>query len=281
MTRKVSHKVHPFHGRSHARSLRIRRLYRHHPQRILAVPLDHSLTDGSVSGGGSGLNNLVGQLAANGADAVILHKGSVRYINPESFMHTSLIIHLSASTIHAPDPDAKFLVANVEEALRLGADAVSVHVNFGSGEEARQIGDMATVADACDRWNVPLLAMMYPRGAQFVNPMAPEIVAHAVTVATDMGADLIKTYYVGSEQDMTEITASCPVPIIVAGASQFSSDNALLSLADAALRGGAAGMAVGRGIFQSRDPGATTCKLARRIHSNNLCGAKNTRNDLG
>jgi 2-amino-4,5-dihydroxy-6-oxo-7-(phosphonooxy)heptanoate synthase len=76
------------------------------------------------------MTELVKTIAKNGADAVVLHKGRVRFVDPACFRQMSLIIHLSASTIHAADVNAKSIVASVEECLRLGADAVSIHVNW-------------------------------------------------------------------------------------------------------------------------------------------------------
>lgn len=255
-----------FDGASSARKLRLLRLYRRNPRRMLVVPLDHPLTDGPIAGGGFGLNRLVGQLATNGADAVVLHKGSVRRVDPAWFTQMSLVVHMSASTAHAPGPDAKCLVATVEEALRLGADAVSVHVNVGSRQEARQIADMAVVAEACDRWNIPLMAMMYPRGPRVTDPRDPELVAAAVTVAAELGADLIKTYALESDVDMLRLTASCPVPILVAGGPRVGDEKALLEFVDSALRCGAAGIAMGRNIFESDNPAAMTRELARLVH---------------
>lgn len=237
---------------------------------MLVVPLDHSLSDGPFAAGGTGLNRLVGQLATNGADAVVLHKGSVRFVDPAWFTQTSLIVHLSASTAHAPDPDAKSLVGNVEEALRLGADAVSVHVNIGSREEVRQIADMARVAEDCDRWNVPLLAMMYPRGPHIADVRSPALVSHAVSVAVELGADLVKTYSVDSEAEMLRLADSCPVPLLVAGGPRVTDDAALLDFVDAALRRGAAGIAMGRNIFESARPGETTRRIARLVHGDVL-----------
>lgn len=98
---------------SFARRVRLRRLYRHDDHRLLVVPLDHSVTDGPITRG-KGLDTLVGQLARNGVDAVVLHKGALRHVDHRWFTDTSLILHLSASTVHAPDPDAKYLVATVE-----------------------------------------------------------------------------------------------------------------------------------------------------------------------
>ena len=73
--------MHLYNGSSGARRLRTLRLHRHNPRRILLASLDRPLTDGPINGGGAGLSRLVGRLAANGADAVVLHKGSVRHLD--------------------------------------------------------------------------------------------------------------------------------------------------------------------------------------------------------
>jgi len=248
-----------------ARQLRLQRLYRHSAQRMVVVPMDHSITLGPITGGAT-LNRLVGQLARNGVDAVVLHKGSLRHVDPVWFADTSLIVHLSASTVRAADPDAKYLVANVEESLRLGADAVSVHVNLGSLDEDRQIADMAMVSEACERWNVPLLAMVYPRGPKIGDTRDPELVAHAVTLAADLGADIVKTVNVGSVAAMADIIAACPIPVIVAGGPVVASMAELRDQVLDALRGGADGVAMGRNIFQAADPGATARMVADLVH---------------
>ncbi|MET9853285.1 bagremycin/ferroverdin biosynthesis DhnA-type aldolase BagB/FevI [Streptomyces sp. NPDC006450] len=248
------------------RQLRLRRLYRNDSERLLIVPLDHSVSMGPITGG-EGLDALVGQLAGNRVDGIVLHKGSLRHVDPAWFGRTALIVHLSASTVHAPDPDAKYLVAGVEESLRLGADAVSVHVNLGSDGEQQQISDLAAVAEACDRWNVPLLAMMYPRGPKISDPRDPALVAHAVTLAADLGADLVKTPYVGSVTEMKEITAGSPIPIITVGGPRNDDEGEVLSYVTEALSAGVAGVAMGRNVFEAPDPGVMAAKLADLIHS--------------
>lgn len=226
-----------------ARRIRLNRLFRNNPQRTLIVPLDHPLTDGPRTVHARTLNSLVGQLAVSGADAVVVHKGNVRFIDPAWFKQLSLILHLSASTAHAPDPDHKVLVGTVEEALRSGADVVSVHVNIGAREEARQLADLAAVAESCDRWNVPLMAMIYPRGPQIVDPRDPAVVAHAVTVAAELGGDIVKTYFAGSDHAMRQVTSMSPIPVIVAGGPFTTDENDLMEFVDGALNGGAAGLA--------------------------------------
>jgi 2-amino-4,5-dihydroxy-6-oxo-7-(phosphonooxy)heptanoate synthase len=249
---------------SFARMLRLRRLYRH-SGRLLVVPLDHAVSDGPIVPDGD-LDGLLARLAEHAVDAVVLHKGCLRRVRPERFRGMSLIVHLSASTARAPDPDAKYLVAGVEEALRLGADAVSVHVNLGSREEDRQVADLAAVADACDRWNVPLLAMMYPRGPRTADPRDPALVAHAVAVAADLGADLVKTVYPGSVAAMAEVTRTAAVPVLVAGGPPSAAPGDFFAQVRQALDGGAGGVAVGRNIIRADDVAATTSKLADLVH---------------
>lgn len=248
-----------------ARSLRLRRLYHHNPNRLMITPLDHSIGDGPVVPKGSSLDRLVGQLAAGGADGVVVHKGAVRHLRPDHFATMSLIIHLNASTAQAVDPDAKYLVTDVDEALRLGADAVSVHVNIGSLDERQQITDLARVADDCDRLNVPLMAMMYARGPRVTNPRDPELVAHAAQVAVDLGADIVKTVFLGSATEMLELTSAIPVPVLIAGGPQRG-ETEMLSFVSDALSGGAAGVAMGRNIFQAADPERLAGRVARLVH---------------
>jgi 2-amino-4,5-dihydroxy-6-oxo-7-(phosphonooxy)heptanoate synthase len=250
-----------------ARKLRLRRLYRHKGSNLFVVPLDHSVTDGPITRTAGEKDELVGQLADNGVDAIVLHKGSVRHIKHEWFTATSLIMHLSASTIHAPDPDSKYIVAKVAEAVRLGADAVSVHVNLGSRDEARQVADLGAVGEASDQWNLPLLAMMYPRGPRIDNPRDPALIAHAALLAAELGADIVKTPYAGTVSAMSDVVRASPIPLIVAGGSRLSRTADVLSYVDDVLRAGAAGLAFGRNVFQAVDPGALARAIAGRLHT--------------
>jgi 2-amino-4,5-dihydroxy-6-oxo-7-(phosphonooxy)heptanoate synthase len=247
-----------------ARRVRLDRLYRNGSGGLLIVPLDHPVSIGPIIHNGH-LDRLVGEIADNGADAVVLHKGAVRHVQARWFRSLSLIVHLSAGTNLAPDPDARVLVSTVEEALRLGAHAVSVHVNAGCATEARQIEDLATVAGACDRWGVPLLAMVYARGPGVADERAPALVAHAAAIAADLGADLVKTAMPRSVADLAALTADCPIPVLAAGGDATDSAAALAHLADA-MRAGAGGIAAGRLVFTAADPAAMLRRLAALVH---------------
>ncbi|MEU3933124.1 2-amino-3,7-dideoxy-D-threo-hept-6-ulosonate synthase [Streptomyces sp. NPDC029044] len=241
------------------------RLSRLGPQdgRYLFVPLDHSLADGPIADE-QRFQQLVHEVVAGGADAVVVHKGRARGIDPRSLRGSALVVHLSGSTPHARDADAKVLVGSVEDAIRLGADAVSVHVNVGSDTEAEQLADLGTVASACERWGMPLLAMVYPRGPRISDPHDPTTLAHVVNIAADLGADLVKTTWSAPFGAMADVVASSPIPVLVAGGPPGSGE--LTDYARAALEAGCSGLAVGRRVFQHTDPRRAVQELAAVVH---------------
>jgi 2-amino-4,5-dihydroxy-6-oxo-7-(phosphooxy)heptanoate synthase len=243
------------------KALRLRRLSRPQDDRYLFVPLDHSVSDGPVVPKDR-WQDLIRAVVQGGADAIIIHKGRVRTIDPAVLGGCALIVHLSAGTAHMADANAKVLVGEVDEALRLGADAVSVHVNIGSDTESRQLTDLGTVAAACDSWNVPLVAMAYARGPRIGDPKDPALLAHVVNIAADLGADIVKT---NLADDMTEVVANCPIPVIVAGGP--ASANSLAGHARVAMDAGCAGLAVGRRVFTSPAPMHLVAELASIVHA--------------
>lgn len=261
------------------KAFRMRRLSLPGDGRYLFVPLDHSVSDGPVVPQHR-WTDLVRGLVTGGADAIIVHKGRARTIAPEILASCGLIIHLSAGTAHAADVHAKTLVGDVADAVRLGADAVSVHVNIGSDTETRQLRDLGAVASACDAWNIPLLAMIYPRGPRIVDPRDPALLAHVVNIAADIGADLVKTTVPRSAERMAEVVASAPVPVLAAGGSSTSGSSAsgspdggdLRAFAMTLMAAGCRGLAVGRRVFSSPNPARAVAELADVVHRDDLNG---------
>lgn len=228
--------------------------------------MDHTVTDGPF-GAGRTAADLATTFAAAGVDGIILHKGQVRTIRPEAFAELGLIIHLSAGTTHHRDRNSKVLVASVEESVRLGADAVSVHVNIGSEQEPRQLVDLGRVAGECDRLGIPLMAMMYARGDSLaLEPDSPQMIAHLGSIAVDLGADMVKLPYPGSAAACREVISTCPLPVYVAGGAPRDNLADDLEVARTCLHAGAAGLSFGRCVFQAEDPYATAVALADAVH---------------
>lgn len=219
--------------------------------KMLCIPMDHSITIGPVKGlEDPGLT--IEAVARGGATAVLAHKGVLRSLKSPPGVGT--ILHLSASTTFGPTPNRKVLVSNVLEGVKLGADAISVHLNIGSKEEPEMLSQLGSVADECENLQMPLIAMMYPRGEGVKDPADPSTVAHVARIGAEAGADIVKTVYTGSEDTFRLVVRGCLVPVVLAGGSAVGSDLDLLRMAKSVMNAGAMGVTFGRSVFQHQDP---------------------------
>lgn len=246
------------------KTIRLRRLSEPATGRFLVVPMDHGITVGPVPGL-EDLTARIGEADRGGATAVVVHKGEVPRFVEASPREAGLIVHLSASVSHQPDPDRKVLVGTVEEAVGLGADAVSVHVNIGSPTTADMVVDAGLVAHDCRLLGVPLLVMVYPRGPDISDPYDPELVAHCARVAEEVGADIVKTNYTGDADSFARVVGSLAAPVITAGGPPSDDPLAPLRQAAGTVEAGGAGVACGRNVFSHEDPEAMTLALASVI----------------
>jgi fructose-bisphosphate aldolase/2-amino-3,7-dideoxy-D-threo-hept-6-ulosonate synthase len=229
--------------------------------RYVVVPMDHGLTMGAVDGLRE-VESTVDAVLAGGADAVLTQKGLARRVHPGG--EGGYLVHLNGSTTIGPDEDDKRPTCTVEEALRLGADAVSVHVNVGSDHEPRQLEFLARVTDEAGRLGLPTLAMAYARGPD-VDPEDPTALAHAVRFAEEAGADLVKTGYSGDAASFSRVTAATDLPVLIAG-GEPDGDRATLEAVAGAMEAGAGGVSIGRTVFQHDDPEAITRAVAAVVH---------------
>ncbi|AAM02622.1 2-amino-3,7-dideoxy-D-threo-hept-6-ulosonate synthase [Methanopyrus kandleri] len=250
------------------KQIRMERIMNRETGRTLIVPMDHGVTLGPITGL-EDLEETVDAVARGGANAVLLHKGMVRAGHRGYGRDVGLIIHLSASTELGPDPNNKVLVSRVEEAIRLGADAVSVHVNVGAEDEPQMLKKLGEIAARCSDWGMPLVAMMYPRGPKVEDEFDVEYVKHAARVGAELGADIVKTNYTGDPDSFREVVKGCPVPVVIAGGPKAETPKEVLEMVKGAIEAGAAGAAIGRNIFAHKSPRmreAMTRAIARIIH---------------
>jgi fructose-bisphosphate aldolase/2-amino-3,7-dideoxy-D-threo-hept-6-ulosonate synthase len=232
--------------------------------KALIVAMDHGVSSGPVAGL-EDIRKAVANVAKGGATGVVLHKGVVPFAKDYFDERLALILHLSASTSLSTRPNRKVMVTQVEEAISFGADAISVHVNIGGEDDDGMLQDLGATATSCDRFGMPLLAMMYPRGSNVKDPYDVDVVKHVARVGAELGADVVKTLYTGTPETFKEVVAGCPVPVVVAGGPKLDSERAALEMVEGAMAGGAAGVSMGRNVFQAKDPISTTRAIARMI----------------
>lgn len=249
------------------KKIRLERIINRNTGKTVIVPMDHGMTVGPIAGI-TDMKSAIQNVAEGGANAIVEHKGLVEKGHRRRGKDIGLIIHLSASTSLSPYPNAKTIVCSVEEAIKLGADAISVHVNLGNGDEKEMLKDFGRISYEARTWGMPLLAMIYPRGDKITDEYDVNVIKHAARVGDEMGADIVKVSYSGSTDSFREVVDGCSVPVVIAGGAKMDSDRDILEMVKGAIDAGGAGVSIGRNIFQHRTPVKIVQAISSIVHDN-------------
>ncbi len=250
------------------KAVRLERIINRKTHRTVIIPMDHGLSVGTIPGL-ENMAKIVDEVAEGGANAVIEHAGMAAAGHRGGGRDIGLIIHLSGATNLAPDPNYKVIVCSVEDALRMGADGVSVHINIGANDEPQMFMAAKEVVSACRAWGMPILGMMYPRGKKIQNETSPDVVNIAARAGAELGMDIVKTNYTGDIESFRKIVKGTPVPVIIAGGPKMNTtEDVFQTVHDAVVEAGAMGVAVGRNVFQAKNPRAMVNAICKIVHEN-------------
>jgi predicted phospho-2-dehydro-3-deoxyheptonate aldolase len=242
------------------KQIRMERIFDRIKGRAVIVPVDHGLTSGPVPGL-TDLRDTITQVADGGATAVLMHKGMVPWGHRAAGKDIGLIVHLSAGT----GPDTRVIVTTVEEAVTLGADAVSIQITLGTGAEPQMLQSAGEISYSCRRWGMPLLAMVYPKGGS--DPFDVDALRICARTAAELGADIVKTSYPGTPETFREVVRGTPIPVVIAGGPVMNSDADLLQMVRDSLDAGGKGVSIGRNIFRHKNiPGITAAVTDIVLH---------------
>ncbi|MFZ1023153.1 MAG: hypothetical protein WAN87_03360 [Thermoplasmata archaeon] len=246
----------------YGKQIRLKRLFPSDSRRLFSVPLDHAVSMGPIDGLEE-LAPLAGELQKAEADLLIVTKGAVRELAPLLRPPTLLGIHVSASTSLGPSSDVKVLVGSAEEAVALGADLLSIQVNFGTPEEGAMLRDMGVAVDQCRALGLPLLCMAYVKKK---TPATPDDLRHAARAAADLGADIVKTSYPGSVEEFRKLCRTTPVPVLIGGGVRLDDESAFLQIIRESVEAGGRGICIGRNLFQRKPIGPLAQRIAALLH---------------
>ncbi|MEM0043379.1 MAG: class I fructose-bisphosphate aldolase [Sulfolobales archaeon] len=180
-----------------------------------------------------------------------------------------IIIKLTGKTSLRPEPQRllQSVFGFVRDAIAIGADAVAATVYWGSEYEDLMLERWFSIRLTAERYGVPALQLAYPRGSAIKNPYDPEIVKYGVRAAIESGADLIKTYYTGSEESFREVVRiASGTPILMSGGRTRDNPVDFLRDVKSVMNAGANGAVVGRNIFQHKNPISMVRALRMIIH---------------
>jgi len=236
----------------------------------LICALDHGMTSPSFLEPLADIATRTAEAVTGGANVIMMSKGMIRLAEPAFSPTTSLALLLSASANPADGQPEVVQIALVEEALRLGADAVVLFTALGGQTEAGMIRTLAGVGRECAALGMPLIAEAeFPTTYALVEELKEqyrfEYLRRNVRLCAELGADVVKTNWPGDEESFGRLVeAASGIPVVLAGGSRLE-DRQLLSRMEQAMASGGIGCSVGRNIFMHRSPSAITRALSRVI----------------
>ena len=232
--------------------------------------LDHGMTSPTFLEPLSDIAARTAEAVRGGANVIMMSRGMVRIAEPAFSPTTSLALLLSASANPDGTRPAVVQVAEVEEAARLGADAVVLFTALGGDGEPGMIRTLAGVGRECASLGIPLIAeaefpTTYASVEELTEQYGFEYLQRNVRLCAELGADIVKTNWPGDADAFGRLVeAANGVPVVLAGGSRLE-DPQLLGRMEAAMVAGAVGCSVGRNIFMHASPEAITRALSRVI----------------
>lgn len=213
-------------------------------------------------------NNILDIAVMGGFIAVVFQKGiAEKYYTGAAYQKKiPLILKLNGKTnlyqgeAYAPQECA------VEEALKLGASAVGYTIYPGSSYESQMIKEFGNIVKEAHEKEIPVVAWVYPRGKNIPDDQDPKIIAYAARLALELGADMAKIKYSGSKESFAwAVKAAGKMPVVLSGGAKTSTDEEFLAVIKNVMDAGAIGVAVGRNVWQNKDPLAISKKIAKII----------------
>lgn len=236
---------------------RLARIFNPETGMTVMLAIDHGYFEGPTNGLEQVDVSIVPLLAYT--DALMVTRGVLRTSIPTSFPH-AIVLRASGGPSVLKDPSNEMIAIDMEEALRLNAAALAVGVYFGSQFETQTVHNLTRLVDLGNRHGVPVLAVT---GIHEETDHDAQYFRMACRICAEMGAHLVKTYYV--DEGFDKVIASCPIPVVIAGGKKVPEMQAL-TMAYRAVQEGASGVDMGRNIFQSDAPSAMIQAVRAVVH---------------
>lgn len=247
------------------KEIRLKRLLNKKSGRLLAITMDHPITRGVLPGIGP-INEVMCKVVAGKPDAITMHKGIIEKCFAP-YADTDVSIIMKATSYAIPYHEAfDTPVADVDEAIRVGADAISVGCILGGPEQAKQLTFLGQITKAAGLAGLPVVAHIYPKGPMVENPFDAKHLAYCVRAGAELGVDIIKTLWSGSADTFKEVVASCPAKVALAGGDMGNDLVSFLTNTRKALDVGVGGVTYGRFVWQHDNPTAVIRALDAMIN---------------
>lgn len=204
----------------------------------------------------------------SGVSAVAVQKGIAQKYYQGDFRQIPLIVKLNGKDkILQGEPFAP-LICSVEEAVELGASAVGYTIYLGSAHEPEMFEIFGKIVEEAHDRDLPVVSWVYPRGAAVQSDTSPEITAYAARAALELGADLAKIKYCGSQECFAwAVKSAGRCKVVLSGGPKTEKLEEFLETVQSVIKAGAAGVAVGRNVWQAKEPLEVLKKLEKIVYN--------------
>jgi class I fructose-bisphosphate aldolase len=248
------------------KGIRLQRLRNPESGRNLTIAMDHAPSYG-VLRGLEGIQPLLDRVASAKPDAILLMRGTAERCFHAHAGRVALILKCSTLSPYHPQRDVR--VSAVEDAVRLGADAIAMALTVGSPQQPQLLSDLGALVREAERAGMPVIVHAYPNG-EMVPPdqiYTASRVGYASRLAMELGVDIIKTFYTGSAESFAQVVEmAAPARVVAAGGPRLETDADVLQMVYDVVQAGAAGITFGRNVWQSPDAPALIRALKQVLH---------------
>jgi len=247
------------------KEVRLRRLLNKKSGHLLAIALDHAVGWGVIEGI-ERIQETIDTVVGAEPDAITIQKGIADKCLWKWAGRQPFILKCTSFSPYYPGYDG--YTASVEEALRLGADAVAVGVTIGGKDQPELLKNLARITEKAALYGMPVVTHIYPRGELVPEDKKYDYrnVAYAARAAAELGVDIVKTFYTGDPDSYHKVIEACPTYVVVSGGPKLPSLEDVFKMTRDAMDAGAAGITYGRNIWQRKDVALIIRALKSIIH---------------
>ena len=245
---------------------RLRRIFREDKKTVI-VAMDHGMGM-HVNPALDDTADKLKKIVAGGADAVLLSYGiAAKYADILGDVGVILRMDGGYSSLPSEANGHPRLLFSIEDALKLGADAVVVNGFPGTPSEQDCMKNVSDAVRQANVWGVPVMAEMLPGGFGKLVPQTVDNVRLATRTGCEYGAHIIKTTFVGDKDDFRQVIAASYQPVVILGGAAVKDLTSLFVCIEDAVSVGAAGVAIGRNVWNHSDPEAVVRALVNVVHN--------------
>ncbi len=248
------------------KEVRLNRLFNRKSGNILVIALDHAIGWGVIPGIDH-IHKTMKKIVEAQPDAITMLKGTAKQVFPP-YAGTIPFI-LKATTFSPYQPAYDTAVATVDEAVRLGADAVAIGATVCGDHQQQLLTQLGEFSRQAELAGLPSVTHIYPKGNLISKEdwCKEEYVKYAARAGAELGIDIIKTFYTGDKESYARVVKATPAKIVISGGPKLPSLKDVYQMVYDGIQAGAKGVTFGRNVWQANEPGKVIAALKHIIHN--------------